>query len=130
MYAGYSVNSANQSQAKHFLIDKILAQSAFERSPLSEDERWMLGFSECDPEFVVDIERIDRFERAVPSDQFEAKIAALVERACARDAGSDSTAVETYLNAQHAVKQGDHYIALMVESGLKRRARPWWAFWR
>jgi hypothetical protein len=121
---------ASESQAKHFFIDKIVAQAEREGSPLSDDERWMLGFSEYDPEFVVDVARVERFENQVPEDEYEAKIAGLIARACERDIASDRAALESYRHAYHVVNRGDHYLTIMLKPGLKRWLRPWWAFWR
>ena len=101
-----------------------------EGRPLSEDERWMLGFSEYDPEFVVDVERVGRFEEEVPSEEYEARIAGLIERAAARDAAADAGAADIYRQAYRVVKRGEHYLVIMLKPGLRRWLRPWWAFWR
>lgn len=124
------MTASSESQAKHFFIDKIVAQAAREGAPLSEDERWMLGFSEYDPEFVVDVARVERFEQKVPEDAYEAKIAGLIDRACELDVAADRAALESYRHAYRVVEQGDHYLTIMLKPALKRWLRPWWAFWR
>ena len=57
---------ASQGQAKRFFVDRITAQAAKEGQPLSENERWMLSFSESDPQFVVDPARVAALEAEIP----------------------------------------------------------------
>ena len=120
----------SQGQAKRFLAEKIVAQAAHEGRPLSENEQWMLGFSESDPEFVVDLARIAAFEREIPDDQYEEKIAGLIERACEVEIDANPQARAQYKEALRVLNEGDHYLAIMAERGLGRCLRPWWAFWR
>jgi len=68
----------SQGQAKRFFVDRIVAQAATDGIPLSEAERQMLGFSESDPEYVVDPALVDRLEREISDDDYEAKVANLI----------------------------------------------------
>jgi len=120
----------SQGQAKRFFVEKIVAQAAREGRPLSENERWMLSFSESDPEFVVDATRVRALEAEIPDAEYERKVAGLADRACTTDIASDPDALATYREAFRVLRQGDHYIIVMLEQGLSRRLRPWWAFWR
>jgi hypothetical protein len=45
-----------------------------------------------------------------------------------RDAASDTGASQQYKDAYAVLKQGDHYVLMMIERGLKRYLRPWWRF--
>ena len=119
-----------QGQAKRFFVDKIITQAAAEGRPLSESERWILSFSESDPEFVVDLTRVAALGAEISDEDYEAKIAGLVERACERDLVSSSGELAKYRAAYATLKQGDHYLMVMLEPGLSRWLRPWWAFWR
>jgi hypothetical protein len=121
---------ASQGQAKRFFVDKLIAQASREGRPLSENERWMLSFSESDPEFVVDPARVRALEAEIPDAEYEEKVAGLAERAYESDLVSDPEAMATYKEAFRVLSQGDHYILVMLGQGLSRRLRPWWAFWR
>ena len=119
----------SQGQAKRFFVDKIVAQAVREGHPLSENERWMLSFSESDPEFVFDPSRNAAFAAEISDVDYEKKVAGLAVRAYAADIASNPDAGPTYREAFHVLNQGDHYILMML-GGLSRRLRPWWAFWR
>ncbi len=120
----------SQGQAKRFLAEKIVAQAAHEGRPLSENEQWMLEFSESDPGFVVDPARVAAFEREIPDDQYEDRIAGLIERACAADIAANPEARGQYKEALRVLNEGDHYLGIIAKRGLGRSLRPWWAFWR
>ena len=120
----------SQWQAKRFLVEEIVAQAAKEGHPLSENERWMLSFSESDSTFVVDHDRVAELSAEIPDDEYEDKITGLIERACAEAAGSRPEAVALYKEAFTVLNQGDHYLSIMLARGLSRWLRPWWAFWR
>jgi hypothetical protein len=120
----------SQGQAKRFFVDKVIAQAATEGQRLSEAERRMLSFSESDPEFVVDPALVEQLAAEISDEDYEAKVVGLVERSCERDVASDSAALESYREAYTALNQSDHYLLIMLQRGLSRRLRPWWAFWR
>jgi hypothetical protein len=119
-----------QGQAKRFFVEKIVAQTAAEGRPLSEAERWMLSFSESDPEVVVDSALVERLAAEISDEDYETKITGLIERACERDAASTGGDLRDYREAYDVLNQGDHYLLVMLTPGLSRWLRPWWAFWR
>ena len=121
---------SSQGQAKRFFVQKIVEQAMREGRPLSDNERWMLSFSESDPEFVVDVARVRALDAEIPDSEYEQKVAGLAERACATDIAADSEALATYKEAFRVLSQGDHYLLIMLRQGVSRRLRPWWAFWR
>ncbi len=121
---------SSQGQAKRFFVEKVVGQATREGRPLSDNERWMLSFSESDPEFVVDVTRVRALEAEITDAEYERKVAGLAERACTTDIGSDPDALATYKDAFRVLSQGDHYILIMLKQGLSRRLRPWWAVWR
>jgi hypothetical protein len=121
---------ASQAQAKRFFVERILAQAKREGLPLSSDEEWMLSFSESDPEFVVDVGRVQALEAVIPESDYEAKIAGLAHRACEADLASSSSKLADYREAFRTLNRGDHYLLIMLRQGLGRWVRPWWAFWR
>jgi len=124
---------ASQSQAKRFFIDRIAEQARREGQPLSADEEWMLSFSESDPDFDADFDRVAAFEAVIPASDYEAKIAGLARRAYQADSAASPSAYAYYKDAFAVLSQGDHYLLVMLEQGLgwsPPRLHPWWAFWR
>jgi len=120
---------ASQGLAKRFFVDRIVAQATKEGHPLSENERWMLSFSESDPEFVVDQSRVAALAAEISDADYESKVAELAKRACASEIASNPDALADYRDAFRVLNQGDHYILIMLKAGLSKRLRPWWAFW-
>ena len=120
----------SQGQAKRFFIEKIVAQAQNDGTPLSDSERQMLGFSESDPECVVNPDVVEKLQREISDEDYEAKVARLLERSWNRDVETDSTARDVYKHAFSVLSQGDHYLLLMIERAIGRHLRPWWAFWR
>ena len=120
---------SSQGQAKRFFVDKIIAQAAREGQPLSENARWMLSFSESDPEFVVDHARVAALAAEIPDAEYEDKISGLIQRACAAEIVANPAALQKYREAFTTLNKGDHYLLIMLKQGLARWIRPWWAFW-
>jgi hypothetical protein len=108
----------SQSQAKTFFVDRIVGQARAEMHPLSENERWMLRFSESDPEFRVDLARVSEFETEISASDYENKIVGLIQRAYQRDIEADSGAQALYREASLALHQGDHYLLIMIDQVL------------
>ena len=71
----------SQSDAKRFFVDRIVAEAAAELKPLSDSERQMLSFSESDPEFIVDPALVNKLAAEISDEDYERKIAGLLERA-------------------------------------------------
>jgi hypothetical protein len=120
----------SQSDAKRFFVDRIVAEAAAELKPLSDSERQMLSFSESDPEFIVDPALVNKLAAEISDEDYERKIAGLLERAYQRDLARDSAARDMYREAYAVLNQGDHYLLIMINQALGRQLRPWWAFWR
>ena len=120
----------SQGQAKRFFVDKIVSQAVAEGTPLSDAERQMLSFSESDPEFTVDPVLVERLQAEISDEDYEAKVAGLIERSWKREVETDSNAARMYREAYTTLNQGDHYLLIMIGRALRRHLRPWWAFWR
>jgi hypothetical protein len=120
----------SQGQAKRFFVDKIAAQALAEGTPLSDAEQHMLSFSESDPEFAVDPALVEKLEAEISDEEYEAKIAGLIERSWKREVETDGNAGNVYREAFTTLSQGDHYLLIMIERALRRHLRPWWALWR
>jgi len=65
----------HQYEARTFFVDKIVARAEDEGRSLSPDERWMLRFSESDPDCVVDPARVERLSREISDSDYETKVA-------------------------------------------------------
>ena len=91
----------------------------------------MLSWSESDPEYKVDVSLPAQLQAEISDEDYEAKIGGLVQRAYERDVARESGVAQKYKDAYSVLKQGDHYLLIMIEGGLKRYLRPWWKFsWR
>jgi hypothetical protein len=83
----------------------------------------MLRFSESDPDFVVDPARVEQLGRAIADSDYETKVVGLIERSYQRDVGVDPQARTTYASAAATLREGDHYISVMIEQALASEAR-------
>jgi hypothetical protein len=121
-----------QSEAKRFFVEKVIQRASSEGVSLSAAERWMLPFSESDPEFDVDIDLVNQLESEMSDEEYEAKIAGLLKRSfvadMAADAGAGARAV--WQQAHSVLAQGDHYIGIMIDQAVGGNLKRWWEFWR
>ena len=83
----------------------------------------MLSFSESDPEFVVDPALVDKLTAEISDEDYETKVAGLLERAYKRDVDRNGTARDTYREAYAALKKGDHYLLIMIDRSLGRQLK-------
>ena len=120
---------ASQSEAKQFFIEKIAAQAASEGVRLSDAERNMLRFS-SDPEASNAAALVEALAAEMSDEEYESKIAGLLGRSWKRDIAHDKTATDVYRDAFSVLKQGDHYLLIMIERALGSRLRPWWMIWQ
>ena len=120
----------SQRQAKRFFVEKIVTQAVTDGTLLSDAERQMLSFSESDPEFVGNPALVEKLQAEITDENYEAKVAGLLERSWKRDVESDSNARGIYREAFTVLSQGDHYLLVMINRALRQQLRPWWAFWR
>jgi hypothetical protein len=107
-----------ESEAKDFFVSAILSQAAREGVALSDDERWMLRFSESDPGFVVDPARMQQLEAEMSDQAYEAKVTGLIRRAYEHDRRQNSDADATYHEARGVLGRGDHYLLVMIDQAL------------
>ena len=120
----------SQGQAKRFFVDKIVDQARIDGTPLSDAEREMLSFSESGPEFVVNPALVEKLGAEISDQDYETKVAGLLERSWKREVKADSKAADLYREAFAVLSQGDHYLLVMLKRALGLQLRPWWAFWR
>jgi hypothetical protein len=120
----------SQEQAKRFFVDKIVDQAKIDGAALSDAEREMLSFSESDPEFGVHQALVEKLGTDISDEDYETKVAGLLERSWKRDVKADSKTADFCREAFRVLSQGDHYLLVMIKRALGPQLRPWWAFWR
>lgn len=119
-----------QTEAKRFFAEKVIQGAKSEGVSLSPAERWMLLFSESDPEFDVDPRRVDELESEMPDEEYEAKIAGLLKRSYAADVAADAGARAAWQQAHSVLAQGDHYMQIMIDRAVGTKLKRWWQFWK
>ena len=109
---------ATEGEAKRFFVERIIAQSVAEGHPLSRAQRWMLSFSESDPEFAVDPSLVAECEAEISDDEYEAAVTGLLQRSYEHDQASGSVARNLYRDAHAKLAEGDHYLLVMIARAL------------
>lgn len=117
-----------QSDAKRFIVDKVLEQAKIEGVNLSEVERYNLSWSESDPDFKPDYELSEALETEVGIYEYEAKVASLIKHAFERDVATHFDAKSLYREAYVKLNEGDYYITVMMKSALGSKLSKWWPF--
>ncbi|MBI5102432.1 MAG: hypothetical protein HZC48_00645 [Nitrospirae bacterium] len=118
----------SQAPAKQFFISKVVNQAEQEGVNLSKAEKYMLAWSESDPSFVIDNDLNEQFEKEITQEEFEKKIQALIKQAYETDISKDKDMKETYRTAYKALKQGDHFILIMINAAIGSKLRKWGLF--
>jgi hypothetical protein len=121
---------ATQAEAKRFFVERVLAQARAEQLQLSPAEQGMLSWSESDPSFTPDPALVEQLATEVSDEEYEGKIAGLLERSYRHDLTADSANGDRYREAYSVLTRGDHYLVVMIRRALGRYLRPWWAPWR
>jgi hypothetical protein len=93
-------------------------------------EATMLSWSESDPDFVVDPELPERLAAEISDEEYEKKITGLPVRRLAAEVRQDPAAEALWKHATEVLRQGDHYILVMLDVAGGSRLKRWWQFWR
>ena len=103
------------SEAKEFVISRIVAEAHSLAVPLSETESQMLYWSEIHPPpNIPNLKDLaERFDAECDSDEYEAKIRRLAEAARQRDS-VDAAQAQQWKDALDALSKKDHYINVML----------------
>lgn len=117
---------ATQTEAKSFLVLRVVEQAARDGVVLSEAERHNLSWSESDPDFTPNRELAEALEGEMSGEEYEAKVAGLLRRAF-EAAGESGQSL--FREAQAKLKEGDHYMLVMAESAIPAGRKPWWRLW-
>jgi hypothetical protein len=118
-----------QTEAKRFVVDRVLRQTHTEGVPLSETEQQMLSWSESDPDFVGDPRLPERLASEISDDAYEKKIRGLLARSFAADEAASPASADQWRRASKILHQGDHYISVMIDESIGGRLKRWWQFW-
>jgi hypothetical protein len=121
-----------QSDAKRFIVEKVIKQAKIDGVNLSDAERYNLSWSESDPDFEVNYELAEALEDEISNDKYEAKVAGLIRNAFERDMAKDPGVKSLYREAYDKMSEGDHYILIMMKSAigskLGSKRLKWWPF--
>src|SRR6266436_8258431 len=104
-------------EAKDFLVQETAKQASIEGVPLSELEKRMMYFTESGyvPEDPIALN--EEFEAQYDTEEYEAKIAKLLQHAYER-AGKENDATRKQFDAAiTCLRRGDHYVLVMWDSG-------------
>jgi hypothetical protein len=120
----------SQTEAKRLFVEKVVMQARLEGVFLSDAERRMLSWSESDPDFVVDPQLPERLSAEISDEEYEKKITGMLVRRLAAEIGQDPGAEAHWRQAANVLRQGDHYILIMLDAAVGSRLKRWWQFWR
>jgi hypothetical protein len=118
-----------KDDARRFFIGKVVSQAEADGVILSSNERRMLDWSEVEPGCVADPAVAEGLAQEMSDEEYEGKIARLLERAFSRDIESAPERKQSYEEAYSTLKGGDFYLLIIVEQALRSRLRKWWQFW-
>ena len=105
---------ATQTEAKRFFVQQIVDQASRDGTVLSDPERYMLSWSESDPDFTIDQKLSAVFEQDTSDAEFEDKVADLIKRAYEQN----SSLKDRYRSARAKLAEGDHYLLVMIDRAL------------
>ena len=120
---------STQTEARQFFVTQIVDRARIESIPLSVDEQQMLLWSESEPDPGADPALAERLAADISDADYETKIAGLLKRSFDTSAGADATARDRWEHAWRVLRQGDHYLLVMIERAIGGRRKPWWQFW-
>ena len=103
------------SEAKEFVISRIVAEARSLAVSLSETEWQMLYWSEIyPPPNIPNLKELaEHFDAECDSDEYEAKIRRLAEAARQRDS-VDAAQAQQWKDALDALSKEDHYVNVML----------------
>jgi len=118
----------SQASAKQFFIARVVSQAEQEGVNLTKAEKYMLTWADGEPSFAMDYDLNVQFEEETSDEAFEEKIRTLIKHAYEKDISKDKDMKETYRTAYKALKQGDHYILIMINDAIGSKIRKWGLF--
>jgi hypothetical protein len=107
------------TEAKEFLVSRVIEQARLEKAPLSELEAKMLGFSEAHPSGPDMYDIAAQFEESYDTVEYETKITLLLRNACRLDEKTSADNILKWKNARRALRWEDHYIKVMASPAIR-----------
>lgn len=89
----------------------------------------MLLWSESDPEFNADPQLVEQLATEISHAEYEMRVAGLLNRVFLADVTVDLQARDVWKQARLVLKQGDHYILVMIDQGVGKKLKRWWEIW-
>ncbi len=120
---------STQTEARRFFADKVIERAKIEQVQLSDDERQMLFWSESAPDSIADPALAERLAAEISDADYEAKVVGLLQRSFNHDVVAGAGAKDLWQEAWSVLKQGDHYILVMINQAVGGKLKPWWRFW-
>jgi hypothetical protein len=115
MLEGKSMEFTSQIEAKNYFANKIISEAKHQGTPLSQAQRYMLLWSESDPNFQVDPQLNSIFENENSDKEFEEMVRKLIKQAYQRDLGTAKPLADDWRKAYKVLSEGDHYILIMIK---------------
>ena len=110
--------------AKQFFIEKISRQAEKSGISLSEAENYMLKRAGIERGSSIEGKKLrNQFYSQTTHGEFEEKVASLIKKSYETEVNSDVGGKEIYRNAYKALKQGDHYIQMMIDESIGRKIK-------
>jgi hypothetical protein len=112
-------HTMNTKQAKDFLVKQAATQAAIENIPLTDIEKRMMYFTECDPASCPDPFALnDEFEAKFETSAYETKLSQLLEHARQRLRNDDPERTRNWEEAVRELQKDDHYILILLNVNL------------
>ena len=108
---------SDQQKAKQFFIDKVSQQAKKSGVPLTAAEQLMLTRTGTERS-AIDNKLINQFCAETTYGEFERKVGSLLKKAYEAEVNADVEKKEIYRNAYKVLRQGDHYIQMMIDDSI------------
>ncbi len=109
--------------AKQFFIDKVSRQAEKSGVSLTEAEKHMLTRAGIEKGSSIDKKIRHQFYTETTHGEFEQKVTSLLKKAYETEVNADMGRKEIYRNAYKVLKQGDHYIQMMIEESIGKKIK-------
>jgi predicted dithiol-disulfide oxidoreductase (DUF899 family) len=103
-------------KAKEYLVSRIVAEAVREGVSLSEVEQKMLYFTETGWTLPDMKEVSAEFDRDYDQDEYEAKIAGLIQRYQRRIQAENEEEWDDWTKAAEKLSEEDHYLTVMIDA--------------
>jgi hypothetical protein len=109
---------SNEFKARQFFIDRVSRQAEKNGVSLTDAEKNMLTRTGTENKSPIDKNITNQFHAETTYGEFEQKVASLLKKAYEAEVNGDDGKKEVYRNAYKALRQGDHYIQMMIDDSI------------